>query len=186
MRSRLWYVVAGVIGLAGLVAAVLYVMPRIGAVDRGTIRVVMPGSAVLVLDRQGSYTIFHERQSVVDGRFYASNSADGLRLSLAGEGGAPIALTEPGMETSYSMGSHEGRSIFAFEVAAPGRYRLSGRLDNGAAEPKVVLAVSQGLVGGIFRLVFTTLGLGFGGLGLAGLIVAIVAWRRSKPVANRG
>jgi len=48
----------------------------------------------------------------------------------------------------------------------------------------VVLAVSQGLVGGIIQLVFKTLGIVFGSLGIAGLIVAIVAVRRSKMAAT--
>jgi hypothetical protein len=188
MRSRLWYVLAGVIGLVGLVAAALYALPRIGAVDQGTMRTVMPGSVMLMLDTPGTYTIFHERRSVVDGRYYASDSADGLKMTLVDPRGAPIALVEPAMESSYHIGNREGRSIFAFDVAEPGRYRLSASLASGATEPKVVLAVSQGLVGGIIQLVFKTLGIAFGSLGIAGLLVAIVAWRRSeaaKPAAGR-
>ena len=184
MRSRLWYVVACVIALAGLVAAALYVVPRIGTVDQGAMRLVMPGSAVLALDTPGSYTIFHERRSVVDGRYYASDSVDGLKVTLADPRGAPVALAEPTMSTSYQMGNREGRAMLAFEVAEPGRYRLTASLASGGAEPKVVLAVSQGLVGGIIQLVFKTLGIVFGSLGIAGLIVAIVAVRRSKMAAT--
>jgi len=184
MRSRLWYVVACVIALAGLVAAALYVVPRIGTVDQGAMRLVMPGSAVLALDTPGSYTIFHERRSVVDGRYYASDSVDGLKVTLADPRGAPVALAEPTMSTSYQMGNREGRAMLAFEVAEPGRYRLTASLASGGAEPKVVLAVSQGLVGGIFQLVFRTLGIAFAGLGIAGVLVAVVAWRRSKAVAK--
>jgi hypothetical protein len=184
MRSRWWYVVAGVIALAGLVAAALYVLPRIGAVDRGTLRAVMPGSVMLILDTPGTYTIFHERRSVVDGRYYASESADGLKVTLADPRGAPVALVEPAMSSSYHIGNREGQSILAFDITEPGRYRLSASLANGAAEPKMVLAVSQGLIGGLFRLVFTTLGIAFAGFGLAGLLVAVVAWRRSKAVAK--
>jgi len=184
MRSRLWYVVAGVIALAGLVAAALYVVPRIGTVDQGAMRLVMPGSAVLALDTPGSYTIFHERRSVVDGRYYASDSVDGLKVTLADPRGAPVALAEPTMSTSYQMGNREGRAMLAFEVAEPGRYRLTASLASGAAEPKVVLAVSQGLVGGIIQLVFKTLGIAFGSLGIAGLIAAVVAVRRSKMAAT--
>jgi len=184
MRSRLWYVVACVIALAGLVAAALYVVPRIGTVDQGAMRLVMPGSAVLALDTPGSYTIFHERRSVVDGRYYASDSVDGLKVTLADPRGAPVALAEPTMSTSYQMGNREGRAMLAFEVAEPGRYRLTASLASGGAEPKVVLAVSQGLVGGIIQLVFKTLGIVFGSLGIAGLIVAVVAVRRSKMAAT--
>jgi hypothetical protein len=131
MRSRLWYVVACVIALAGLVAAALYVVPRIGTVDQGAMRLVMPGSAVLALDTPGSYTIFHERRSVVDGRYYASDSVDGLKVTLADPRGAPVALAEPTMSTSYQMGNREGRAMLAFEVAEPGRYRLTASLASG-------------------------------------------------------
>ena len=184
MLSRLWYLLAGVIALAGLAAAALYVVPRIDTVDQGAIRTVMPGSAVLALDTPGSYTIFHERRSVVDGRYYASDSVDGLKVTLADPRGTPVALVEPRMSSTYQMGNREGRAILAFDIVEPGRYRLSASLASGAAEPKVVLAVSQGLVGGIIRLVFATLGIAFGSLGVAGLLVAVVAWRRSKAVAK--
>jgi len=185
VRSPLWFVVAGVIALASLAAAALYVMPRLGTLDEGTIRVVVPGSAVLELDKPGSYTIFHERRSRVDGRYYESRSVDGLRVTLVAEaGGAPITLVPPGMSSTYEFGGREGTSILAFEIGQPGRFRLSAGLANGAAEPKVVLAISQRLVGGIFSLVLVTLGIVFSGLGLAGLVVLIVILRRSKAVAK--
>ena len=51
MRSPLWFVVAGLIALAGVAGALLHVMPRLTAVDERMIRVVVPGSAVLTLDK---------------------------------------------------------------------------------------------------------------------------------------
>ena len=54
MRSPVWFVVAGLIALAGFAGALFYVMPRLAAVDAGMIRVVVPGSAVLTLDKAGS------------------------------------------------------------------------------------------------------------------------------------
>ena len=181
MRSPLWFVLAGAIALAGLVAAALYAMPRIAEVDQGTIRIVVPGSTVLSLDRPGTYTIFHERRSVVNGIYYASDSANGLRVTVVAEGsGAHVALTQPRMSSSYEIGGREGKSILAFDVTEPGRYRLTASLESGAAQPKIVLAISRGLIGSVFRIVLTTLGIAFGGVGLAGLLVLLVIWRRSK------
>ena len=51
MRSPLWFVVAGLIALAGFAGALLYVMPRLTRSTSGMIRVVVPGSAVLTLDK---------------------------------------------------------------------------------------------------------------------------------------
>ena len=43
MRSPLWFVVAGLIALASLAVALLYVVPRLTAVDERLTRVVVPG-----------------------------------------------------------------------------------------------------------------------------------------------
>ncbi len=184
MRSALWFVLAGVIAVAGLVAAAFYAMPRIAKVDQGTIRVLVPGSAVLALDRPGTYTIFHERRSVVNGTYYASDSANGLRVTVVAESsGTPVALIQPRMSSSYTIEGREGKSILAFGVTEPGRYRLTASLESGDAQPKIVLAVSRGLIGSVFQIVLTTLGITFGSLGVAGLLVLLVVWRRSKAPA---
>jgi len=177
MRSPLWFVVAGLIAIAGFVAAWLYLWPRLGAVDEGMIRVVVPGSATLDLVKPGKYTIFHERQSVVDGQFYASDSVAGLRVGLIAEGtNAPVRI-EPGTSTSYSMGSRQGSSIFAFTIDRPGRYRLTTSLTNGQA----VLAIGQGMVGAIFSMVGMTIAIAFGGVAIAGIIAGLTIWQRMKP-----
>ncbi|HEX9327124.1 MAG TPA: hypothetical protein VF915_11435, partial [Reyranella sp.] len=85
MRSPLWFVVAGLIALAGFAGALFYLMPRLGAADSRMIRVVVPGTALLTLDKAGRYTIYHEKKSTVDGRYYASETVNGLRLRLADE-----------------------------------------------------------------------------------------------------
>jgi len=177
MRSPLWFVVAGLFAIAGFVAAGLYLWPRLGSVDAGLLRVVVPGNSMLVLAKPGTYTIFHERQSVVDGQYYASDTVAGLRVGLVAEAtGAPVRV-EPATSTSYSIGSRQGASIFAFTVDQPGRYRLTTGLASGQA----VLAIGQGMVGAIFALVGMTIAIACAGLAIAGIIVALTIWQRMKP-----
>jgi hypothetical protein len=182
MRNPLWFVVAGLIAIAGFVAAGLYLWPRLGSVDAGMIRVVVPGNTTLDLGKAGTYTIFHEKQSVVDGRFYASDTVSGLRVDVIAEAtGTPVRL-EPATSTSYSMGSRQGTSIFAFTAQQPGRYRLTTNLAGGQA----VLAIGQGTFGAIFALVGGTIAIAFAGLAIAGIIVAFTLWQRMrapKPAA---
>jgi hypothetical protein len=176
MRSPLWFVVAGLIAVASFVAAGLYLWPRLGSVDAGMIRIVVPGNATLDLGKAGTYTIFHEKQSVVDGRFYASDSVSGLRIDVIAEAsGTPVRL-ELATSTSYSMGSRQGTSIFAFTVEQPGRYRLTTKLSGGQA----VLAIGQGTFGAIFALVGGTIAIAFAGLAIAGIIVAFTLWQRMR------
>ena len=70
MRSPLWFVVAAAIGIAGLVSAYLYLVPRIEAFGAGLHQVVMPGPVTVTLDAAGPYTIFAESGGVVDGRLH--------------------------------------------------------------------------------------------------------------------
>src|SRR6188508_738185 len=120
MRSPLWFVVAGLIALAGFAGALFYLLPRLGAADSRMIRVVVPGSTVLTLDKTGRYTIYHEKKSTVDGRYYASEAVNGLRLRFTDEAtGAPVTLTEPAMAANYAIGNKSGTSIYAFTIDRP-------------------------------------------------------------------
>ena len=180
MRSPLWFVVAGLIAIAGFVASGFYLWPRLGSADAGLIRIVVPGNSTLDLAKPGTYTIFHERHSVVDGRFYASDSVSGLRVEVAAEAsGAPVRL-ESTSGTSYSIGSRKGESLLVFTIDQPGRYRLTTSMTGGPA----VLAIGQGLVGSIFALVGGTIAIAFAGLALAGIIVALTIWQRMKAPAK--
>lgn len=181
MRSPLWFVVAGVIAVAGMVAAGFYLWPRLDSVEASMIRVVAPGSATIILDKPGTYTIFHEKRSTVDGRYYASDAVAGLRVDLVAEaGGAPVRIVEPSTSTTYSMGNRQGASVFAFTVDQPGRYRLTSGLASGQA----VLAIGQGTFAAVFALVGGTIAIAFVGLALAGTIVAFTIWQRSKAPAR--
>ena len=45
-----------------------------------------------------------------------------------------------------------------------------------------MLAIEQGVLGEMFSLIFGTMAIAFAGLGVAGAIVLVVLWRRSKAV----
>jgi hypothetical protein len=180
MRSPLWFVLAGVIAVAGFVAAGFQIVSGIGAVEGRLMQVVMPGSSVLSLSQPGTYTIYHERHSIVDGRVYTSTDVGGLRVSMRGPGGGEVQLAPSSGGSTYKFGSREGRSIFSFSATTPGEYRITGALPDGRTEPKVVLAVESGLMGGMFQMIGGALGLAFGGLAIAGVLVFITLWQRSK------
>ncbi|MFI4998540.1 MAG: hypothetical protein ACHQK9_01570 [Reyranellales bacterium] len=184
MKSPLWFVLAGAIALGGLAGAVFYILPRLGGMEARLTRVVMPGSAALTLGDAGKYTIYYERKSVVDGRYYASETADGLGLRLVTEAtGAVVPLSESAGNSSYTIGNREGSSIFTFVVPQPGAYRITGELAGGRAEPKVVLAVEHGMLGAMFQTIFGAIAIAFVSLGVAGAIVGVTIWQRTRPAA---
>ena len=87
--------------------------------------------------------------------------------------------------STYAIGNKSGSSIFAFVIDRPGRYRLATDLADGRSEPKAVLAVEFGMLGEMFSLIFGTMAIAFAGMGIAGAIVLVVLWRRSKAVEPR-
>lgn len=188
MRSPVWFVVAGLIVVASFAGSALYLLPRIAAADSRMMRVVVPGDAVLVFDKPGPYMIYHEKKSTVDGRYYASDTVDGLSLGLTADAtGAPVKLVEPKGDTSYTIGNRSGTSIYAFTLDQPGRYRLSANLATGRGDPKAVLAIEQGMFADMVRVIFGAIAIALAGLGAAGAIVFVVLWQRSKaakPVAT--
>ena len=184
MRSPLWFIVAVVIAIAGFVAMGFYMAPRIAGLDALVTRVVVPSSTEFALDKPGSYTIYHERSGFVDGQYYASELAAGLKIELVDRtAGTPVKLVSS-TGSSYSMGDHKGTSILAFTIDQPGRYRLEVTLPNGRIEPKAVLAVDRGMVWAMFQLIAGSIAIAFGGLAIAGVIVGLTIWQRSKVRAK--
>jgi len=182
MRSPVWFIVAGLVALAGFAGSFLYVNPRLAAADDHTVRVVIPGNTVLVLDKPGDYTIYHEKKSTVDGRYYASDTVNGLSLALTADAtGAPVKLVEPRNAIGYTVGNRSGTSIYDFTIDRPGRYRLATNLADGSNNPKAVLAIAQGMFGALTSAIGGALSIVFAGLGVAGAIVVAVLWQRSKP-----
>ncbi|MBX3502240.1 MAG: hypothetical protein KF889_22600 [Alphaproteobacteria bacterium] len=180
MRSPLWFVLAAIIGVGGFVAGGFHLFSGIGGMEDRLMQVVVPGSATLNLSQPGTYTIYHESQSVVDGRVYAGTNVGGLRVAMRGPDGSEVKLVPNSGGMTYKFGSRKGHSIFTFAVSAPGEYRITGTLPDGRSEPKVVLAIESGLMGGMARMIGGAIGLVFGGLAIAGIIVVLTLWQRQK------
>jgi hypothetical protein len=170
--------------LAGGGGAGLLMWSGLSGLDDGMTRIVVPGTSVLTLSQPGAYTIYHEPESVIDGKIYASENVNGLRVAVAEDGGEQVTVTSPGMHSTYSIGGHHGVSVLAFEITKPGRYRLTAAYPGGRSEPVAVLAVGQGFVG---RLVMTILGaVGSGLIGFfAALTIALVTFFQRRKMRRR-
>lgn len=106
----------------------------------------------------------------------------GLRLRLTDDTtGAPVKFADDAF-IYYTIGNKTGASTYALTIDRAGRHRLAADLAEDRREPEAVLAIEQGLLGEMFSLIFGTMALAFSGLGIAGAIVLVVPWRRSKAV----
>jgi hypothetical protein len=155
VQSRKWYAVAAIVLVIGAGIAGWLFLSGLAAARSALTWVVVPGSAVMTLAEPGSYTIFHEPESVVDGRIYSSQNISGLRVTLTSEATkASVPLASPRGSLRYSFGGHEGVSVFALDIAEPGRYRLAGDFPGGQTEPATVLAIGHAPIGRLFGTLF--------------------------------
>lgn len=177
--GRVWYAVAALIALGGIVAAGFFIYGKLDELARELPQIVVPGDKVLQLE-PGHYTIFHEHQSTVDGRIYSGTDVTGLlvRVEPAG-GGEPLALAQPSVTSSYSLSGRAGNSVLVFDVDKPGEYRLVAGYPQGEEKSEAVLSVGRGMTGGILTTVFSALGIAFGGIIIA-VLIAVITYRRRR------
>jgi hypothetical protein len=180
VKSRAGYVLAALCLLTGIGIAGWFVWTGIGDLRASLTRFVVPADIDLTLDEPGQYTIFHESESVVDGKLYTAPGISGLRITVVGDDGKTIAVANPNFSAHYAFGGHTGDAVLVFSIAAPGRYRLSATYPSGQTEPKTVLAVGRGFVGALLRMIFGVLASAFVGFAAALALVLTTYFRRRR------
>lgn len=181
MQSRAGYVLAALLLLAGMAAAGWFVWSGLAGLQNALIRVVVPGSSVLALDLPGTYTIFHEPESTIDGRLYVSENINGLRVGVKEEAsGEQITVSAPTVSSRYTLGGHSGVSVLAFDIARSGRYRLDAAYPGGRDEPVGVLAIGREFVWRLLGSIFAAVGCGLAGFGAALALVLTTYFRRRR------
>lgn len=177
--SRWWYVFAAFLVVCGLVFMAAFMVPRIMAVPDTLQRGVVPGAIEIVVNTPGSFTIFHESESVVDGEVFSSGDVSGLRVQVLAPSGGAVPVVPAGVRSRYAVGGRSGAAIFAFDANLAGTYKLVADYKSGAAEPRVVLAVGTGFLQGLLVTIFGALGIAGAGIGGGGL-VTILTYRKRK------
>lgn len=161
--GRTGYVVAIVIFLLAVaISAALVVVFALGLIrlGDGMHRVVAPGSEQVELADTGSYTIFYEYESRVDGVEYSTGSSTpSLNISVIRvSDGAEIPVRSNVMSTSYSTTNRAGHAIRSFDIDQAGEYTIAAEYADGRESPEIVLAIGQGVV----RQIITSVGAFFG------------------------
>jgi hypothetical protein len=147
------------------------------------IRVPVPGQTEIVFKEPGTYTIFHEYQSTFDGRVYDVAAVSGLNVTVRARPGGDDVPLSPATGTRYRVGSNAGRSLFDFEVRAPGSYQIAATYDGGRKEPQTVLAIDRGFVGDLLITILGAMAMAFAGMGAAIAIAIIVFVKRRAHLA---
>jgi hypothetical protein len=180
-----WYAVAVVIAIAGWIGMGVLIHAALGSIGERMFRLVVPGQAEFRLQQTGTYTIFHEHYSTVDGRVYEAGTLSGLQIIVRFRGSA-IELRRPSGRTRYSVGSYSGRSLYQFDVSEPGFYQVGAVYGDGRKAPQTVLAIDHGFVAALVGTILKAFAAGFGGMALAGVIAAVVIVKRRRALRSAG
>ena len=185
MPGRKWYWIAGAVGVLGAAAFVYFLLTGIGGLGDGLQQMLAPGKAEIALEKPGTYTIFHEHESVFEGRYYSSPGVvSGLSIGVVSSvGGEPATVRAASTNATYSLAGRAGVSILEFEIAEPGRYRISAAYADGRSAPKVVLAIGHDFTGKLMVTIFGGIGIMFASLGGAGAIIAITYIKRDRAMS---
>jgi hypothetical protein len=179
MPGRKWYAVAAAVFVLGGILCALFLWSRLSELGDELPQMVVPGTIELELGRPGDYTLFHEHQSVVEGRFYSSRDISGLELHLVSSStGEPVELRAPSGNTTYSLGGRSGVSVAAFDIDEPGSYRFSAAYPDGSPEPRTVLAIGQGFGRKLAMTILGGVAIGLSSSLLAVAIGAVTFWKR--------
>ena len=172
------YLLAIVIFLAGMAGMAVFLTTRLMAMQDGLNRFLVPGEQVLALE-PGTYTIFHETHGFFDGKLYASPALGGLIVTVTGPGGETVPIAPAG-SGRYNFGEHTGYAVFDFTTPSAGNYAVSGRYDDGAPTPQVVLAVGSGFMSSLLGTIFGALGIAFAGAIIAAVLIIHTLIKRRR------
>lgn len=186
IRPSLWHLLWGVpFFLAGGGFFVYTLFHELSHITDSLTQVVVPGSAELHL-KPGTYTVFLEEESVVNGKIYSTTeSVSGLSCRVTSvESGAATLLAKPSMDTSYTLGGRSGHSVLEFPIHQAGRYTFACDYGDNPKGAEVVVAVGSGVGEALFLTVAEALTAFFGGGG-AGLMVVVIVIVMRERAKNR-
>lgn len=185
--SGWYYVLAGLVFVAGSVGFGLFLFSGLSGLSGGLRQMVVPGQHELTLSGAGDHTVFHEYQSVVGSKVYSTGQGGiaGLRCSLSSKAtGQEIPLSPSTVNSTYSVGSRSGVSIFDFSIDSPGDYLFSARYPAGQEGSQAVLTVARGFVEKLLVTILGGLGMMFGGLGIA-IAIAVITFVKRRGARRR-
>ena len=184
VKPSWWYASIGVVfALSGVGLFAFFLVTGIVHLTDSLTQVVVPGHVDLTLTQPGTYTIFLEKNSVVNGRIYStSESVNGLECVINAQGSNEQSIPiQPSRGTiSYSVNQRSGRSVWQFVLTKSGRYGFSCGYPEGVRGPELVVAVGTGVGRSIGVTVVRSLVAMFSGFGLCGIVIAVLYFLRAR------
>jgi hypothetical protein len=183
MPGRVWYVIALLVLIAGAIAAGVFVYIRLDGVAHELVQVIVPGEADVTFHEPGTYTLYFEPESIVNGQiFRTTGDIAGLVVKLSSASGDPINLVPPSISSNYSIGGRYGEAVLTGTIEDPGQYRLSAAYVDARNQSQAVLAIGLGVPTKIITAILAALGIAICSFLLAVLIAVMTFVKRRRAI----
>jgi hypothetical protein len=182
--GKQWYALSVFILIVGIAVFSALLIEGISVMQRGSQRVVVPGTSDVTLSEQGKYAVYYEYNSVVDGEIYVTGrNLSGLRCTLKDKAtGQNIEVSAPSIKSNYSFKGYEGVSVLEFTIPKAGTYELNARYGENKQGQEVVLAINKGLGGKTVFIIIMGIIVFFSTLALAIIIFVLTIVKRRKAI----
>jgi hypothetical protein len=141
-------------------------------------RVTVPGTNPLNLDKAGIYMIFCEEEASSSGSCDAILNMD---IKLYDSASNSVELDYPSAEINYKINDKSYSAIFEFRIDEPGTYTLDAKYDAGKSGPNATIAIANYDFMSAFIAAFAIGTLGF----IVGIVIVIRASMKRRSVGRR-
>jgi hypothetical protein len=151
--GRKWYIIAALMILAGvfLIPAAI-VIPLLSAPK--PVPFIVPGSHPFNLTTPGEFVLWHNYDTIFEGKTFSSNALPGgLQMQLSNITARTVVPLVPNQSTTVSSRSDARRSVATFTVTNSGQYLLSVQ---GAA-PEMVFSFGKAMFANMAAGVIATI-----------------------------
>ena len=184
-----WYLIGVAIIIIGLAASISGAIHDVGSLVEAVGKVprfAVPGSENITVTKPGTYVLYYEYKSVLDGEIFSTSDQTDVKCTARRlQTGADIPIEPAALSAQYEVGGRAGKAIAQFNAPEAGTYVLSCA-HPGNAGPRIVLAVAPPVTGGVLVSVFKWVAIAFGSLALGMVILIVTLVRRAaaltKPV----
>jgi hypothetical protein len=182
--SRWFYGLAILIMFAGSAVFVIFLIQGLSGLTRGMTQIIVPGTHEIMLHEAGTYTVYYEYKSFVNGKVYTTGETlRGLQCMVKEKAtNSEIELSSATSASNYSMGSRSGTAIFQFTVKTPGAYEFHAWY-SGTDGQDIVLAIGRDFTMKLFSMILASIAILFGSW-IAGAIVAIMTFAKRRKAAK--
>jgi len=158
---------AGVLFFTGVVLAGLFIVWAGGDLRGRILRIAGGAPAQVTFPEPGTYTLFHEYWTVIDGqRVHRMPELPPTMWRLEGLAGVQVALAVPTSDSGYTLGSRRGAAVAQAAIPAAGTYTFEAISESTVPDaPPFVFVFAKDLPRRLFissigsLLIFTAFGM---------------------------